>query len=195
MKLLAATRATVKQPPAEAEDRELAARLARGEPAAFDEVVERYAARVVALAARLLNWSDGADDVAQDVFLAVLRKGKQFRGQARLWTWLAAMTVNRCRSVRRRRWLTARALGAIRPAREEQSEPADRRSQRDERAAGIRAAVAKLPATYREVIVLRYFEELSLDEMAEILSLRRNTVEVRLSRARKLLEGSLRGKL
>jgi len=105
------------------------------------------------------------------------------------------MTVNRCRSLRRRRWLTARVLGAIAPAREHQSEPADRRSQRDERAAGVRAAVAKLPAGYREVIVLRYFEELSLDEMAQVLSLRRNTVEVRLSRARNLLEGSLRGKL
>ena len=81
MNPLTATRPTVKQLPAEAEDRELAARLARGEHRAFDEIVERYAARVIALAARLLDSSDGADDVAQDVFLAVLRKGKQFRRQ------------------------------------------------------------------------------------------------------------------
>ena len=188
MKLLTATRPTVKQLPAEADDRELAARLARGDERAFDQIVERYGPRVIALAARLVGWSKGADDVAQDVFLAVLRKGKHFRGQSRLWTWLAAMTVNRCRSLRRRRWLTSRVLGAIAAAREKQTEPVDRRSERDETAAGIRAAVARLPATYREVIVLRYFEELSLDEMAQILSLRRNAVEVRLSRARKRLE-------
>ena len=192
MNLLAASRATVKQLPAEAEDRELAARLARGEERAFEQVVERYGGRVIALAARLLGWSDGADDVAQDVFLAVLRKGKQFRGEARLWTWLAAMTVNRCRSLRRRRWLTERTLGAIAPARQKQAAPADRRSERDEQTASIRAAVARLPATQREVIVLRYFEELSIEEMAGVLAVKRNAVEVRLSRARKLLEESLR---
>ncbi|MEX0977903.1 MAG: sigma-70 family RNA polymerase sigma factor, partial [Pirellulales bacterium] len=123
MNLLTATRATVKQIPGEAEDRELAARLARGDAAAFDRVVEIYGGRVTALAARLLGWSEGADDVAQDVFLAVLRKGKQFRGESRLWTWLAAMTVNRCRSLRRRRWLQTRILRRIAPARDKLAPP------------------------------------------------------------------------
>ena len=118
MNLLATTRATVKSLPAETDDRELAARLARGDERAFEQIVERYGPRVIALAARLSDWSDGADDVAQDVFLAVLRKGKNFRGESRLWTWLAAMTVNRCRSLRRRRWLASRVLGAIAAARQ-----------------------------------------------------------------------------
>jgi RNA polymerase sigma-70 factor (ECF subfamily) len=191
MNLLAATRATVKSLPAEADDRDLAARLARGDERAFEQIVERYGPRIIALAARLLDWSDGADDVAQDVFLAVLRKGKQFRGESRLWTWLAAMTVNRCRSLRRRRWLKGRVLRVIARVRAKETEPADRTSERDETAASIRAAVARLPATSREVIVLRYFEGLSIDEVAQVLSLRRNTVEARLSRARKQLEKSL----
>jgi RNA polymerase sigma-70 factor (ECF subfamily) len=190
MKLLTAKRALVKSLPAQAEERELAARLARGEERAFEEVVERYGPRVTGLAARLLAWTDGADDVAQDVFLAVLRKRRQFRGDAKLWTWLAAITVNRCRGLRRRRWLLERVLRVVAPARDTQITAADR-SETEETAVKVRAAVARLPATCREVIVLRYLEELKIDEVAEVLGLRRNTVEVRLSRGRKLLEESL----
>jgi RNA polymerase sigma-70 factor, ECF subfamily len=190
MNLLTATRATVKSLPAHAEEKELASRLARGEQRAFELVVEAYGGRVTALARRLLGWSEGADDVAQDVFLTVLRKRKQFRGEAKLWTWLATITVNRCRSLRRRRWVLERVLHAVAPSRETRTAAAER-SETEETAERVRAAVTKLPATYREVIVLRYLEELKIDEVAEVLGLRRNAVEVRLSRGRKLLEESL----
>jgi RNA polymerase sigma-70 factor (ECF subfamily) len=174
---------------ADTDERDLAARLARGEPAALDEVVERYGRRVVALARRLLGWSEGADDVAQDVFLAVWQKGRSFRGEAQLWTYLAAITVNRSRSTLRRRWLADRTLRAIAPFRAQSQAPQALGA--DETAQAVRAAIARLPQTYREVIVLRYLEELSVRQVAEVLGLRPNTVEVRLSRARKLLEPDL----
>jgi RNA polymerase sigma-70 factor (ECF subfamily) len=190
MNLLTAKRATVKSLPADAEDRELATRLARGEPGAFDELVERYAARVIGLATRLLGWSRGGDDVAQDVFLAALEKKGAFRGEARLWTYLAAITVNRCRTVRRRRWLHDRLLRAVAPRGGRPSEataPCDV----DETGRAVRAAIALLPTTYREVVILRYLDEMTINQVADVLSLRRNAVEARLSRARKLLEQSL----
>lgn len=190
MNLLAATREKVKSLPAQAEERQLAARLAAGDERAFELVVERYGPRVAALAGRLLGWSDAGDDVAQDVFLTVLRKRKQFRGDAKLWTWLAAITVNRCRSLRRRRWVFERVLHTLAPLRPGHA-AAEATSECEETAARVRAAVGRLPATYREVIVLRYLEELKIDEVADVLRLRRNTVEVRLSRARRLLEESL----
>ncbi len=167
----------------------MAARVARGDDSALDEVIARYGSRVVRLAARLLAWTDGAEDVAQDVFVAVLAQGKHFRAESNLWTWLAALTVNRCRSVRRRRWVQERVLrvvGGSTPAVEV------KQLERDEHAARVRAAVAELPALAREVIVLRYFEELSMDEIATILGAKRNTVEARLSRARKQLEPLLK---
>ena len=115
MNLIIAPVSPVTSLPAEAddEDRELAARLARGDSGAFEQLIEGYGPRVVGLAARLLNWSEGAEDLAQDVFLAVLRKRTKFRGEARLWTYLAAITVNRSRTIRRRRWLHERVLRAI----------------------------------------------------------------------------------
>lgn len=180
---------TVKHQPAEADERQLAARVARGDDTALDEVIALYGSRVVTLAARLLAWTDGAEDVAQDVFVAVLAKGKHFRAESSLWTWLAALTVNRCRSVRRRRWLQERVLSLVghstRAVEVKQLE-------RDEHAAQVRAVVADLPAAAREVIVLRYFEELSMEEIAAIVGAKRNTVEARLSRARKQLEPLLK---
>lgn len=180
---------TVKHQPAEADERHLATRVARGDPSALDDVIALYGSRVVTLAARLLAWNDGAEDVAQDVFVAVLAKGKHFRAESSLWTWLAALTVNRCRSVRRRRWVQERVLRLIGGSAEANE---SRKLERDEHAARVRAAVAELPAAAREVIVLRYFEELSMDEIATIVGAKHNTVEARLSRARKQLEPLLK---
>jgi RNA polymerase sigma-70 factor (ECF subfamily) len=175
--------------PADSDERDLALRLARGEPAALECLIERYALRVTQLARRLLTWSDGADDVTQEVFLTVMQKARMFRGEAQFWTYLAAITVNRTRSLLRRRWLGQRVLRAIASGRASAGEVAV--GERDATAEAVRAAVAGLPSGYREVIVLRYLEELSIVEVADVLGLRPNTVEVRLSRARKLLEPEL----
>jgi RNA polymerase sigma-70 factor, ECF subfamily len=190
MDLITAAREPVKSIPADAEDRDLAARLARGEPKAFDDLVEQYGRRVIGLAARLLNGSEGAQDAAQDVFLAVLRKGTKFRGEARLWTYLAAITVNRCRSIRRRRWLHERVLRRIAQGGGGESAP-NRALVHNDTAEVVRREVARLPVRYREVIVLKYLEEMSMRDVAEVLGVRVNTVEVRLSRARKMLAESL----
>lgn len=183
----------------EDEDRNLAVRFARAESRAFEEVVERYGGRVTGLAARLLGWRDGAEDVAQEVFLAVLRNQRRFRGQSSLWTWLATITVNRCRSVQRRRWLYEKFTTATGLHRSNSSSgalscaAADQPAMRDETGAAVRRIVAELPTNYREVIVLRYLEELSTSQIANVLGLRRNTVEVRLTRAKKMLEPLLAG--
>jgi RNA polymerase sigma-70 factor (ECF subfamily) len=182
--------APVKSPSAEDEERELSASFARGQPWAFERLVDRYQYRVAALAHRLLAWADGAEDIAQDVFLAALAHHKRFRRESSLWTYLATLTVNRCRSLRRRRWLherVVRALGSGPTA----SDASDTRAIGDEVAGEVRMAVGRLPAKYREAIVLRYLEEMSVAEIAEVLGLARNAVEVRLSRARKLLERAL----
>jgi RNA polymerase sigma factor (sigma-70 family) len=184
-------RATVTAPPADAqEERQLAARLARGDSAAFDELVERFAPRVAALAARLLGAGRGAEDVAQDVFVAVLEKRGAFRGQSSLWTYLAAITVNRCRSLARRRWLHERLLRMPGTWVERQTGP-EQQTAVDETLRTVREAVDALPVRYREAIVLRYFEQMAIDAMARVLGLRRNAVEARLSRARKMLKEQL----
>jgi len=177
----------VNSPPAELEDRELTERFARGDRQAFEQLIDRYQKRVAGLAARLLGWTDGAEDVTQEVFLAVYQHQNRFRGQASLWTYLATITVNRCRTVTRRRWLKERVLGQLFQPSAAGPLAAGAGLITDETAQEVRAVVARLPATAREVIVLHYLEELTVAEVADILKIKRNAVEVRLTRARKLL--------
>lgn len=176
-----------------AEGGDLARRIARAEPGAFEQLVALYQPRVLRLAHRLLGWGDGADDVVQDVFLAALRKAGTFRGDASLWTWLTIITLNRCRTHRRRNLLRLRAHGFLSRQKPKQAESSDRPAIDDESARQVRSAVAALGPKDREVIVLFYLEHRSAAQIAELLSISRNAVEVRLHRARAKLKQSLQG--
>ncbi len=174
--------------PPELDERELVAQLVRGDPLAFDRVVERYQQRVASLANRLLGWTNETDDIVQDVFVSVLNRVGSFEGRSSLWTWIARITINRCRSWQRSAWLRRKLLGGGAVVDGPQESPVvEHQAVRDETAKLVRVAVCALPNKYREVIVLRYLEELSIEEVAEMLGLARGTVDVRLTRARKKL--------
>ncbi len=173
-----------------ADESALARRLAGGDSEAFDAVVALYRARVARLAHRLLGWSGDPEDVVQEVFLAVLRKSGGFRGRSSLWTWLATITVNRCRRQLRRRALWRRFVFKSRDAALEAA-AADRGALEIETARRVREAVAALPAADREVIVLYYLEECPVLEMSELLGVTANALQVRLHRARAKLGAAL----
>jgi RNA polymerase sigma-70 factor, ECF subfamily len=176
-------------------DADLIARFARGEAAAFDLLVRKHRAQVAGLAYRLLVWPEDVEDVVQEVFLAALRGLPSFRGDASLTTWLTRITINKCRSQRRRRMLSPlRWLGAARNGSAGstcQAPPADRPMLDHERFERVRRAIDRLPGRYREAIVLRYIEQMSVEEAGEALATRPATVQVWLHRARKLLKDSL----
>ncbi|CAN5600985.1 hypothetical protein BH09PLA1_BH09PLA1_26480 [soil metagenome] len=164
----------------------LARRFAACEPAAFDELVAEFSPRIARLAHRLLGWSTTAgeqadvDDVVQEVFVAVLKRQRSFRGDASLWTWLSAIALNQCRSRlrRRRSWRRWKSFQRERIDRSPSSLVRDETSQR------VRDAVSQLKQDDREVIVLFYLEEQSVRQIAEMLDRSYNAIEVRLHRAR-----------
>jgi RNA polymerase sigma-70 factor (ECF subfamily) len=185
------------QPDAATGPRALPERFAAGEPAAFDELVMLYQPRIVRTVFRLTGWGrrDDVEDVVQEVFLAALNHGHGFRGTASLSTWLTAIAVNKCRSHRRRLRVVWKRF--VRASREESEWPAPASSgadalSADETSARVREAVAALSPRDREVVVLRYFEDLSLDEIAGLTRQSKNAVEVRLHRARARLANGLR---
>lgn len=168
----------------------LAARCVRGEVGAFGELVAVHQQRIAALAYRLLGWRGDVEDVVQDVFLAALCKLPEFRGECRMSTWLYRITVNRCRR-------RPRVLGRLRPRAlgpHAAASPTQDAQQRETHAE-VREAVRRLRPREREVVVLRYLEELPIDQIGQVLNLSRNAVEVRLSRARQRLYDRLRGLL
>jgi RNA polymerase sigma-70 factor (ECF subfamily) len=174
-----------------ADDNHLARRIARAEPGAFEEFVALYQPRVTRLTYRLLGWGGNVEDVVQDVFLAALGKAGSFRGDASLWTWLTIITLNRCRTDRRRRLLRFRVHDLLSRSGACEESAADRAAIEDETAREVRAAVAALPPRDREVIVLYYLEHRTTDEISRLLSVSRNAIEVRLHRARGRLRQTL----
>ena len=166
-------------------------RLAPRASPAFEELVAAHADRINRLCYRLLGWRCDVEDVVQDVFLAALRALPEFRGQSDAATWLTRIAINTCRTHGRKR-LRLRLFGGS-PVEPELSagSVAEGPLLARERSARVRRAVRKLSAKYREVVVLRYLEELSPTEIGGVLGLSRNAVDVRLNRARERMRREL----
>jgi RNA polymerase sigma-70 factor (ECF subfamily) len=159
--------------------------LASGERDAFDQLVRDHHQAVTRLAYRLLGWRGEVEDVIHDVFLAAFKKLHRFRGESSPWTWLATITINRCRSTRRRKFLPWRWLERQDRSFEESSSERIEQKETNQR---VRDAVAKLPATDREVIVLFYLEEMSVSQISKMIGVKETAINVRLHRARKRLK-------
>ena len=175
-------------------EEELLEQARRGENAARTELVMRHGRRLFALAAALLGGGDAdVNDVVQETFLAAFDGGlKAFKGNASLATWLSGVLVNRVRKLRRyRQSRQARPLdGALdgverQPAADDEASrcPATQVEQRID----VATMLDSLPPEYREVIVLREWQQMSYAEMASTLGVPERTAETRLTRARRML--------
>jgi len=162
--------------------------LSAKQPDALERLVQEHHASVTRLAYRLLGWRGDVEDVVHDVFLAAFKKIDRFRAESSEWTWLAAITINRCRSQRRReilrfRWLKQRDVVREAPMYRDRDN-----LERDETAIRVRTAVQKLSARDRELIVLHYLEELPVSQLSKLLGAADKTIHVRLHRARNRLK-------
>lgn len=159
----------------------------RGDPQAQRAVFERYRDRVFSIALRFLKGEHAAaQDVTQEVFVKVFRAAPSFRRDARLSTWLYRIAANACMDElrRRRRLLLFGDLPpAIHPA-VPAAEPADPNTD-------VALAVERLSPKLRIAVLLRYFEDLSYDEIATALAVTPGTVASRLSRAHAILARDL----
>jgi len=193
---------------AQADDREtdlqLVGRLQRheNEKEAFREIVRRHQDKVYRLALRLTRDEARAQDVVQDAFLQVFRKIGQFQEQSAFSTWLYRVTVNaalmRMRTERRHHETSLEEAsprytegGEIADPIDDWSEAVDDEAMNRELAKYAAIAVDALPEAYRSVFILRELEDLSTEEVAQILDLTVPTVKTRLHRARLALRKTL----
>lgn len=165
-------------------------RLRAGDPDAFEELVKAYQHRVFGVAVRMLGNAAEAEEIAQEVFLRVHRSVGEFRGEAKLSTWLYAITSRLC--------LNRLAAGERRHRRAGEEALADLPAgetggglERNEVEVALRQAIAALPEERRMVVVLRDIEGLSYEEIAKALDLEPGTVRSRLHRARMDLKAKL----
>lgn len=175
----------------ESNDCELIDGCKRGDPDAFRLLFEAHKDRVYSIAFRYSGNQAVALDIAQETFLKLLSVIGKFRGEASFDSWLYRLVVNCCIDDKRRgRRLVAAAerLVDFIWTSSETTLDALLRSEVEE---NVQVAVGKLPEDQRIVIVLRYTEGLSYEEIAQILGCSPGTVASRLNRAHKVLERRL----
>lgn len=178
-------------------DREISAEIIRscrlGDREAFRALYDVYKDRVYSIALYFFHGEHAvAGDVTQQVFLKLMTSIDQFRADAAFSTWLYRLVVNACLDVARHR-----AAHASLTARTTQESIASTGSQEDEYAraqlaTSVRAAISALPPKFRVAVLLRYFDDLSYEEISEALGCSMGTVASRLSRGHKMLAERLK---
>ena len=178
-------------------------RLRTGEADAFDTLVCRYSGDIYALLVRITQNPDEAGDLTQETFLRAFKAIRNFRGESELKTWLFRIAINESRN--RHRWWKRRfrektvslddtigdsEVQLHETLRDGSADPESVLLQREHHRA-LEIALASIPETYREVIVLRDIEGQSYQEIADVLKINIGTVKSRIARGREELRQRL----
>ncbi|HEU5019344.1 MAG TPA: RNA polymerase sigma factor [Pseudolabrys sp.] len=182
------------------DDADLVRRARAGEPDAFRSIMRRHNQRLYRIARSVLRDSAEAEDAVQEAYVSAFTHLDSYRGESNLAAWLARITMNEALGRLRRR----RFAGAFTPLEEVRTDaeiiPFPLSSQHDdpERMMAqrqllglVEKATDNLPESYRLVFVARVIEGMSIEETAELLDVKPETVKTRLHRARELVREQL----
>jgi len=175
---------------------ELIERCLKGDQTAWDQIVRQHWRKVFNLAYKFVGRHDEAEDLTQDIFPKIFKALHTFDRRANFQTWLISISRNLCidhyRSVRKERETMARDVDAseLTPVSRERG-PHGQLEQLDLKHL-IRLALAELPPTLRQAVVLRDLQEFSYQEIADQLGLPEGTVKSRINRGRLELARQLR---
>ena len=181
----------------DAEDVRLMRLVARGDTSAFEEVIERHQALVAGTAARMLGSNSDVEDIAQQVFIRVWKSARRYVPRAKFTTWLLKITrnlvFNELRRAKRRAQVPLQSEPGIEELQlEDETNPApDASLLETELQRAIEEAIMQLPESQRMALVLRRYEQLSYEEIAEVLDLSVPAVKSVLFRARTELRSRL----
>jgi RNA polymerase sigma-70 factor, ECF subfamily len=177
------------------DDAELVVASRSGDQDAFAQLVQRHQRRVFNLVFRMLQQYEEASEITQETFLAAWQGLPAFRGDARFSTWLYRIAYNCCMKQLELRKRDRALQVAMQAEHILQQRDADDRARDELEAHGfqdlVREHLSMLPAKYRIVLVLRHLQDMTYEEMAEILTMPIGTIKTHLFRARNLLKERL----
>lgn len=164
--------------------------IGSGDTAAFEELVQRHQSLVLGTVSRMLGGNSDVEDIAQQVFLRVWKSAGRYVARAKFTTWLLKITRNLVFNELRR--AKRRALVPMQsdpeademPLADETTSAPDAAALEKELQAAVDKAIAELPETQRMAVILRRYEELSYDEIGEVLEISVPAVKSVLFRAR-----------
>lgn len=180
-------------------DEELVLRVQRGDKSAYDFLVIKYQHRIIQLVNRYIKDPSEAQDVAQEAFIKAYRALADFRGEAAFFTWLYRIAINTAKNYllsRSRRsanyQVDIQDAEALENAPQLQGlETPERELLNQEIIDAINASIEELPEDMRTAIVLREFEGMSYEEIAEAMDCPVGTVRSRIFRAREAIDNKL----
>ena len=167
-------------------DEQLVEMAVADNPNAFGEIVRRWERKIFALCFGMLAREEEAKDATQETFIAAFRNLSNFRGDAKVSSWLHRIAVNQCLTTMRRQ--KSRSESFL----DDEDESADRvfvapsnkmpsrTAEQNERMAIVRQAVNALPPDLRQMIVMKEFEEMTFQEISDALEVPLSTVKSRL---------------
>ena len=173
-------------------DSALVRRALQGNQEACRQLVETYQRPVYSVVLRMVRDPSLAEDLTQDTFIKAFRHLDSYDARRKLSSWLFKIAHNTTLDHLRKRQLDTvslepeegEAADRQRSWVDEETESPNRRVERQDMAAAIEAAIAKLPPRYREIVVLRYQEGLAYQEIVEVMDLPMGTVKTHIHRAR-----------
>jgi RNA polymerase sigma-70 factor, ECF subfamily len=174
-------------------DAELITKAIGGREDGFEELVRRYQRQITAYIYRMLNDYESSLDVTQEVFIKVYNSLERYSSDYKFSTWLYRIAHNAAIDYMRRNSANLQSLetetedGAYQLQLESPLLTPEQERERSEWRSEIEAVVKRLPAVYRELILLRHAQDLSYDEIAEVTNLPLGTVKNRLFRAREMM--------
>jgi len=180
---------------------ELVSQIKEGKRTAFDDLVRLFQKPIFNLAFRMLNNYEAAQDVTQEVFVKVFRSLSQFKGESLFSTWLYAIAVNTCRNQRnaaQRKSLVEFSGGECAESgqggKDLMVDPApgpDTHVERNETRQAIQNVIAGLSEEFATAIILRDIQDMSYEQIAEVMGCSLGTVKSRISRARWMVREQL----
>ena len=146
-------------------------------------ILEKYSKTLIKIAFTYMKSLADAEDIVQEVYISLMRRGNGFDSEEHQKAWLIRVTINHCKNRLKSSWYR-------------KSVPLDEEiSYLPEEESEVLSAVLSLPAKYRSVIHLYYYENYSIQEISELLRKSSGTIGTWLSRGRKLLKTKLDGGL
>src|SRR6266568_1436586 len=181
----------------DAEDVRLMRLVSRGDTSAFEELIERHQALVAGTVARMLSSNSDVEDIAQQVFIRVWKSARRYVPRAKFTTWLLKITrnlvFNEMRRAKRHPHLPLQSEPGAEdpPLKDETNLAPDASLLESELQQAIEEAIMQLPESQRMALILRRYEQLSYEQIAEVLDLSVPAVKSVLFRARTELRSRL----
>jgi RNA polymerase sigma-70 factor, ECF subfamily len=175
------------------DDTVLIQRCLKGETETYGQLVDKYSAKIINLAAMMITNRHDAEDIAQDAFVRAYKALPAFERKAKFSSWLYQITLNLCKDYLKSRSRSGRNIDDehISAIDEGTRNIAPRILLKAELSDRMRQCIAKLPYLYREAFVLRHLHGTDYDEIAGVTGTSADTVRVRAYRAREMLREML----